>query len=121
MTPVDQLTDEQIRVEIAEWEGWRCGDNKNIPFVYGIPPEMLGIQPEEAHYVCIPDYPEDLTACHIAEAKLPSDQFPRYLHYLWKCTASENRFDIENQFYLCHATARQRAIALVMTIREHKK
>jgi hypothetical protein len=58
----------------------------------------------------------DLNAMHEAEENLKPDQFSCYLQWLTDAVSSECRFEVENRFAVCHATARQRADALLKTL-----
>ncbi len=64
----------------------------------------------------IPDYPNDLNACHEMENHLKPGQFHTFLFNLEKLTSSEHCFEIENRFAQTHATARQHCIAFLRTV-----
>lgn len=55
----------------------------------------------------------DLNAMHEVENKLQPDEFPEYLRRLQVITQSEHCFDVENRFFICHATAPERAEAFL--------
>lgn len=119
MTDPADMTPEQVRVEIAEWCGWRnMGLNHNSA--------LCGFHPKYGadgvnHYV--PNYPEDLNAMWEAEERLTDQkQWYTYKNYLWQAligfarTPAYNRQELYGDD-ICHLGALQRAIAFVRVIR----
>lgn len=102
------LTDEQLRIAIAEWCGWRPSIVSNFPT------QML--PPGETTVVCIiPKFTEDLNAMHSAEEKLTGRQCLEYVKQLNEITKHMAHI---TAFPMIHATARQRALALYLTIKQ---
>jgi hypothetical protein len=102
-------TDEQLRVRVAEIDGWKLNDDWERPGV--------GKWWEHAVYTArkfheLPDYPDDLNAVARVEAKLTDEQ-----HFSLRSRLAENapgRTAFERQRNYVSATARQRCIALCM-------
>jgi hypothetical protein len=104
------LTDEQIRIAIAEACGWMdCrfwrGNRNDDP---------VGTAPDGGINTILPDYPNDLNAMHEAEKALdinldtPDSPRYRYSHFLYAiCRPEQQPF---------RATARQRAEAFLRTL-----
>lgn len=111
-----KLSDEQLRVRIAEFCGWKASKNE-IRF-------MDGPNGEHASYISgLPDYPKDLNAMHGAILKLGREHWTDYTMHLRQvivaeCEAPEFYVydDTIADIWFYNATARQRAIALVATI-----
>lgn len=109
--PAD-MSDEQLRVEIAEWCGWR-----NITRVTD-----GHLMAEHDDFICahqLPNYPHDLNAVHEAEKKLSREQQWKYAEIL-SDGIDEAICDNETYvayFMLAHSDARQRCIALVKVVR----
>lgn len=102
------LTDEQLRIAIAEWCGWRPSIVSNFPT------QML--PPGETTVVCtIPKFTEDLNAMHSTEEKLTVHQRIQYQENLWRVVKPHPEIA---HWHLIHATARQRALALYLTIKQ---
>lgn len=142
MKPVEELTDEELRIEIAEFCGWieievvgveRWPDDdqpNRIPF--GIEDSRKDKSPKE-----LPDYPNSLDAMWEAEEKLEKSNFTNrfdnhikntygvkleeVLDAAYECIFWEDSQGNPNAFEIAHATAKQRAIAFVKTIREIKR
>lgn len=95
------MTDEQLRLVIAEWEGYVFSAGEAASWWRHMPSGEL---------VAPPDYPHDLNAVHEAEKKLNQGQKTRYIFHLQTICGGQHFGD--NYF----ATARQRCIALVKTI-----
>jgi hypothetical protein len=93
MTTPEQMTDEALRVEIAEWCGWAPDAD-----VYWSPPNCLN---------AIHEAVERLRGTESHEVR-----YHKELESVVQGVGGTMDFDLVN------ATARQRAIALVRTIRE---
>lgn len=131
MKPPEQMTDEELRMEIAEFcgysksligdgiDGWRAPDGLTALF-----------------YKELPNYPQDLNAMWEAEEFLikqnpkiePWSYDNQYLDFqsnledlLVAEPDHDNGWIIAERYKTTHATAKQRAIAFIKTIREIKK
>lgn len=104
------MTDEEINIKIAKAVGYlpcpKCDDCG-----YWLPPGATSYRVA----VVIPNYCNDLNAMHEAEKTLipPGKGKSRYTRIL------EESLDVptdNHQFYVVHATARQRALAFITTL-----
>jgi hypothetical protein len=111
-TPVDEMTDEELRIEIAEFCGTLGTHWKKLP---------NGNWDRNGHEIStafmlksneFPNYPSSLDAMWEAEELLMSNYRLYIGHIVYILKAGE---------FAVHATAKQRAIAFVKTIREIKK
>lgn len=117
------LTDGQLRIAIAEWCGFSIrqstdGDWElylNNDFVCPCD-DVWPLQPSWPLHR-IPNYPEDLNAMHEAERKL---SIPQSAEYDFQLDVQFHREFQETSFVRpsWHATARQRALALYLTIKQ---
>lgn len=100
------MNNQEINIAIAEWRGWKpcpkigCNEHWTSP---------TGVTMKQ------PNFCEDLNAMHEAEGKLNETQVQAYLNRLADCTPvkSQNRY---GYWPMVHATAPQRAEALMRTI-----
>ena len=100
------MTDDQIRIAIAEWCGWRSYHDC-LHILYWN--ESLGELIQDAYMShALPDYPNDLNAVHEAEKKLDVNPWQQYINLLPDI--------IEDWRSPIHATARQRCEALLKTV-----
>ena len=110
---VQALTDEEIRVKVAELQGWENVHRFN-KWQEGGPASCKDgdlVGDFNGRTRChLPNYPADLNACHEVEKMLTNEQWPAYSSTLWRITnqAPSN--------YECHASARQRCEALLITL-----
>lgn len=104
---IQELTDELIRLRVAELLGWRrCENRKNQGTWYGQrPPEYNG-------WSLLPDYPNDLNACHEMEETLNESGQDRFT-YLLSILVGEGNAGYRWRF--ARATARQRCEAFILT------
>jgi hypothetical protein len=115
------MNNEKQRIAIAEACGWKDVkhtkheevdiENRSIIHWSG----LTGIPPEFTHYenrVRIPDYLNDLNAMHEAEKILTHDQAYSYTEFLWSQYPGHVLFNS----YIWHATAAQRAEALLKAL-----
>jgi len=122
MKPSEELTDEELRIEIAEWCGWKrnpaldyaCIDLTTRKEVTNI---MYSLDQRSECVEGLPNYPQDLNAMWEAEEKLSEPLWTNYCLVLRKYFT---KFPCRTYNEL-HATAKQRAIAFVKTIREIKR
>lgn len=111
------MTTEQKRIKIAEACGWREEHREQMRYLRG-----QWTSPE-GDYKPIPDYFNDLNACHEMEKVLTRGQ---WYDYGWRLSEmihgnDEDRFnDMDNLGYrfgeIAHATAAQRAEAFGLTL-----
>lgn len=74
-------------------------------------------EPVTKHPALVPDYLNDLNACHEMEMELPTEKRhgdKSYAHYLWQL--SGHPFEGGSTWYVLHATARQRCEAFLKTL-----
>ena len=104
---IQALTDEEIRVRVAELCGWTYAGSDSTTRFY-CPPGTTDLAKRHGF---IPNYPADLNACHEFEAALSGQQWPKYVTKLCELTRDRNGEG------LVFATARQRceAFLAVMT------
>lgn len=127
MNPSD-MTNEQLRVAVAEALGWT--DIRPIdPALCDVQDIGKGIEGRTklsrdrfADYFCpVPDFPEDLNACHEFESGLRVEVVFDYMVQLVKiCALDMYKPDCGALFVIAHATARQRCIALLETLKKEK-
>lgn len=118
------LTDKQLNIAICEWRGWKYEKHEvnlgdivdSIEWELGwVPPEGVTQNPKQilpSHVTGI----EALGNMHEAEKRMTDGQrFEFYRHLLSECDAdASNGHDVKNAI---HATARQRAIALLRVVK----
>lgn len=116
------MTDDEMRVAIAEWVGWR----EAFPSTGGPHPRTKegGIllpyrwinEATGKRLLELPDYPNDLNAVHEVETKLEHNQRSQY-HERLEWLISEKGGSKRNRARRCiSATARQRCEALLKTL-----
>lgn len=102
------MSPEQQQLAIEAWCGWttktrqNCYEGKYTVWLKDGKPSSLPI----------PDYLNDLNAMHEAEKGLKDDQIRKYCSELWNAVC----LSPEAHIGLIHATASQRAEALLRTI-----
>ena len=123
MKDFSKLTDEELRVEVAKALGWtlkpcecehpRC---KREPRWHK-PETLKDGTPFQAIFDELPDFPNDLDACHEFEKVLTDATFRGvYANRLFEIR-SGRRIKTESLLWqVCNATARQRCCALLMTL-----
>lgn len=97
---LETMTDDELRERLASLEGWTRFDCVT-KLRYGKHRDYVDIER-------VPNYPEDLNACHKLEKRLALDQSTAYVNHLWPQGYAP--------FQAVHATARQRTIALIFTL-----
>lgn len=110
MIPPSQLTDEQLRIEVAELCGW----TDELPNTGGLLlPYRWVNKTTNTKTLDLPNYPHDLNACAEFEYSMTHQQQGNY---------AEAIMDLPNigitQFQCIAATARQRCIAFIQTMRK---
>lgn len=107
------MTEQEQRIAIAEWNGWKdCFLSPGIG-VTGNRPSPMDVYAR----ALIPDFLHDLNAIHEAEGKLSvADQleYARLLH------PPGHEPHLVKDWHILHATAAQRAEALLKTIGKWK-
>lgn len=105
------MTNDEIRIKIAEACGWTHVEKEEGGAVYGYP------KTNSCRLFAIPNYPEDLNAMHEAEKVLTDEQDLEYSEFLalvvkarW---GANNSCDMQR---LRSATAAQRADAFCETL-----
>lgn len=122
-TPIKDRFDEELNRTIAEWMGWKLIPSHDI-YISG----QLQAVPEEwessngDYHDELPNYCRDLNACHEAEGKILEDADTGYaydceLNVVCK-VFEDGILTFKNMW---HATARQRAEALVAVIESQQK
>lgn len=104
MNPSD-MNNEQLRIAVAEALGWEFQDRQPIR---GWLSPSGKFRSGHGRNV-LPNWPEDLNACHEFEEGLTDIESCRYTQIL--CGG-------EDAWRACHATARQRCIALLETLKK---
>lgn len=105
------LTDEEIRIKVAEARGWKhygCTGCAHLPCIC-----TEYIAPDAETIGEVPNYPEDLNACAEFEATLTDEEFEKYRWLLWDAV-KQPQVTEWNRAYLS-AKAHQRCIAYLKT------
>ena len=103
------MTEEAQRIAIAEACGWK-GIRSSVHFGR---PVQAGMNPAKGGQTDrIPDYVNDLNAMHEAEKMLADEQIDRFVKFLWEAMMDSP----ESRIGTIHATAAQRAEALLKTL-----
>lgn len=113
------MTDDEKRIAIALHCGWkyRCADKLDEALGRLYPDQMA--DPSSGEVEVIPDYPEDLNACHEMEKVLTVNQCFNYQTHLrvimldW-LALGEGKAACES--FIWNATARQRTDAFLLAI-----
>ena len=92
------LTDEEIRIKVAEAHG-------TMRWSYALPTKCIGAS--------VPNYPEDLNACAEFEAKLTDKEWDVYSAEIVSLTLWDRATDTVKR--ILQATARQRCLAYLKT------
>ena len=106
------MTDDQIRIAIAEWCGWKFIVSHDV-MGKAVPDRWIKDEMEYFEDHPFPDYPNDLNAVHEAEKKLDVNPWQQYINLLPDI--------IEDWRSPIHATAHQRCEALLKTIGKWKE
>lgn len=109
------MTPEEQRIAIAEWCGWT-----------DIPQRIIRAHTRDLTWLGVPDYLGDLNAMHEAELKLDYKQRVIFINFLAVAVVREHKPTLSDMtrcihVQACHATAAQRAEALLRTIGKWKE
>lgn len=103
------MTEQEIRIAIAEFCGYRRFES---------PQNTMNFFHPNGKETCIcPNYPKDLNAMHEAEGWLNNEQTWKFTCIIVDITGAES---FSETFVILHATASQRAEALLRTIGKWK-
>lgn len=108
----DQIA--KLRVRMAELDGYSDFGEMDV----GLGPCLTAMyhpSQTEMSILCVPNYPEDLNAVHELEKKLTKEQQFTYGKLLMSMMPKEILAPRE-WFYVAHATALQRCIAIDQTL-----
>jgi hypothetical protein len=107
---ITDMTDQQINVKIAELCGWKRGRR-----LHCVESEWVWHNPEGQlrGQCCIPDYANDLNACHEMEKQLNYDDRVRYRILLAGNSGRRNATHPTVEAAMCHASAKERAEAFI--------
>ena len=108
-------SNEELNKEIAYWLGWEYQESTSETGdsdFFWTPKDEMGMREAREN---IPDFCNDLDAIHIVEENLNAEQRDQYENLI--LDMAENNYD----WTLLHATARQRAEALVKVIQTSYK
>jgi len=107
---VKKLTDEELRIKVAELRGWKFYSSHSYWMEPGTGYQIARTVNE------LPNYSQDLNAMHSAEFFLSDGQFAVYMSIL-RGNADELKFMSQHvgQMRLTKATAREKAEAFVLT------
>ena len=124
---VSKLTDEEIRIKVAELCGYHIYVENKEGWAFLCAPNGDRLS-DSYHPACrttmwlkfVPNYPQDLNACHAMEKCLTDEQWGKYTAHLLDIVSEH--IDKENarlrSVCYCSATARRRCNAFVMTMTE---
>jgi len=111
----DKLSDKEIRIKVAELDGWKNVRHEATErdYDYG----FKGIDPEgdsEDNFADVPDYLNDLNACHEFEKGMDNDTYLTYQAILAHRVESMPHDGLIRR--LVSATARQRCKSYILTM-----
>jgi len=115
------MSNEEIRIKVAELLDWTECQPASVTL-----DEPRGYNPAYADRVnpwrtVIPNFPEDLNACHDIEDTLTDIQFCKYVQILCGHTTTGERIQWTgpDAGRACRASARQRCDAFILTMTEN--
>lgn len=122
---LNDMTDDQLRIKLAELLGWRMVEGLLAfpPMTWlkrRIPPDVLKTI-AAVDYTLVPEFPTDLNACHEEENALTDDQTNTYRLRLLDLYS--RKFHASKQLVsdAVSAKPRQRTIALILTLQPAEK
>jgi hypothetical protein len=110
------MTDEEIRIKVAETMGWK--PDPETKFWYALGPDEILAGFKDGIVSPLPDYLNDLNACSEFEAMLTDDELWEYSKLLMDYRQAANGFPLASRsevLKLQKATAAQRCIAFLKT------
>lgn len=118
LSELETMSNDELRLVLAELDGYALVPWQGEDFFYFQPTEQERVLARDGQmtgalrWYALPNYPEDLNACHEAEKGLTPRQWPRYVRMLSGLTRDRSGER------LTFATARQRTIALILTLQQ---
>jgi len=119
----DKLNDYEVQSKVAELLGWTelctAKDSKhseNFQYFGCSPDALTGSTPSGTPIMRVPDYPNDLNACHGFEVELKDSQLLTMFAFLQKITGL--RTGVSPCLIAFKATAAQRCKAFVLMMTE---
>lgn len=109
LTELEQAPDDDLRVMLAELAGW---ENTTADGFF------IGRSPNGGGYAELPNYPQDLNACREVALTLDREQKNRYINRLSEDVQEDHMDAVDLDFAWCEASARQRTIALILTLQK---
>ena len=115
---IKNLTDKEVNTKLASWEGWtniqdyHFHDGNDMD---GIPP---GCNEKYTLYrQSIPNYTDNLNSIHKLEEKLTDNERSFYIYWFYTtCRETPNINSLKLDWIKIHATARQRAESILLTL-----
>lgn len=114
MKNYNELSDADLRVAVAEALGWTKIKFRGPDGTYS---RLTGVFPPITVTQEVPYFPSDLNACHEFEEALGDGQKADYGRALFDILGLVEHMNAWGWFDLAHATARQRCIALLETLK----
>lgn len=110
---LEKLTDDELRVLLAELVGWRMIPNERVSST-GL---LIGIRPDDKTGF-VPNYPSDLDACHEVSTSLPMAKLNGRdrTSYWYTLRRGVLRNPYGNE--VIDASPRDRTIALIFTLQK---
>ena len=109
------MTDNELRVKVAELLGWTECATQSVDLNNGVSVQPMGLERTGDKYKqMLPDYPNDLNACHEMESSLnTTDLVELYCTLLFGYIDQKSKYQ---GWLTIHATAKQRCLAFVKTM-----
>lgn len=110
------LTDEEIRIKVAESLGYKDLETKWEKYhQWECPDGRVRFGTIADKYACLPNYPESLDACAEFEATLTEEEWETYADYLLWSEDEPGHSNYTACKIGCSATPRQRCLAYLKT------
>ncbi len=110
LSELEAMSDAELRIMLAELDGWKRHDKHEDGFGAGQRLTTGWNNPGGIWFRKLPDFTADLNAVHQVEKTLTLDQSTRYMSDLWPRGYAP--------FQAVSAKARQRTIALILTLQQ---
>jgi hypothetical protein len=111
---VKALSGEELRVKVAELCGWKKVEEESA--IWNNVWTLNGKKPQGLCNTAPPLYHCDLSAMHEAERNIGLGQLTAYMRLLGENAPMKDMDVARDDWASCHATARQRAEAFVLTM-----